>query len=394
MNWVDLLVVLLAVLAAVSGARQGVVVALPAFAGMLIGAIGGVRLAPLLVAHFQSQTTRVVFAFIILVLLVVIGETLGVWCGRTIKRRIRNPKLAGVDNVLGAIVQGLVVFVVAWLIALPLTAFRGWPGLESAVQRSVVLGAVNRIMPNSMQALPADLRNLFDMPDLPSVVDPFTTTPTGDVSPPNDALQISPIVQDVHPSIVKVRGEAPSCSRALEGSGFVIAPHRVLTNAHVVAGTDQVAIEVGRGDLAAQVVFYDYNTDLAVLDVPRLSAPPLSFDDSPAAQGQDAIVLGYPQDGPYTASAARISGRIELPGPNIYDDQTVHRDVYTVRALVRAGNSGGPLIDTNGRVLGVVFGAAVDDSDTGFALTAKQVEEKLPDVASLTQAVSTDQCAS
>jgi S1-C subfamily serine protease len=326
---------------------------------------------------------------------VVLGETLGVWAGRTLKRRISNPKLAWVDNVFGAIVQGIVVFVVAWLVALPLTAFRGWPGLESAVQRSVVLGAVNSVMPASIQALPTDLRNLFDMPELPSVVNPFTTTPTGDVSPPNDALQSSAIVQDVHPSVVKIRGLAPSCSRQLEGSGFVIAPHRVLTNAHVVAGTDQVAVEVGRGDLAATVVYYDYNTDIAVLDVPDLTAPPLQLNENAAAQGSDAIVLGYPQDGPYTASAARVSGRTELPGPNIYDNQTVHRDVYTVRALVRAGNSGGPLINPSGQAIGVVFGAAVDDSDTGFALTATQVEDKLPsNVSTLTQAVSTDQCAS
>jgi uncharacterized membrane protein required for colicin V production len=186
-NWVDLVVVLIAVLAAVSGARQGVVIALPAFAGVLLGAVVGVRVAPLLVRNFTNPATRVAFAVAVLVLLVALGETFGVWCGRMIKQRIRNPKIAGVDNALGAILQGVVVFVVAWMIALPLTSYSGLPGLSSALQRSTVLGAVNSLMPQSARALPADLRKLFDVPDLPSVTNPFSRTPSINVGPPDTA---------------------------------------------------------------------------------------------------------------------------------------------------------------------------------------------------------------
>lgn len=394
MNWVDLVVILLAVVAAVSGARQGLVIALPAFAGVLLGAVVGVRVAPLLIQHFTNAATRVAFAVAILVLLVALGETFGVWCGRTIKQRIRNPKLAGVDNALGAILQGVVVFVVAWMIALPLTSYTGLPALTSALQRSAVLGAVNSVMPDAARALPADLRRLFDVPGLPNASLPFSRTPIADVGPPDTALQTSQIVQSVRPSVVKIHGQAPSCSRALEGSGFVIAPHRVLTNAHVVAGTDQVFVEINQGELDAHVVYYNADVDLAILAVPDLTAPPLQFAPAAAPSGQDSIVLGYPLDGPYTASAGRVRDRINLPGPNIYDDRTVHRDVYTVYAQVRSGNSGGPLIEPNGQVLGVVFGAAVDDSQTGFALTAQQVQSALPaDPASLYRSVSTDQCA-
>jgi S1-C subfamily serine protease len=280
------------------------------------------------------------------------------------------------------------------MIALPLTSFAGMPALSSALQSSAVLGEVNSLMPSSARQLPADLRKLFDVPDLPNVTNPFSRTPITDVGPPDTALQNSAIVQDVRPSIVKIHGEAPSCSRALEGSGFVIAPQRVLTNAHVVAGTDVVAVEVNNGQLDAHVVYYNSDIDLAILAVPDLTAPALHFDSPPAAQGQDSIVLGYPLDGPYTASAARIRSRINLPGPNIYDDRTENRDVYTIYAQVRSGNSGGPLIDTKGGVLGVVFGAAVDDPNTGFALTAQQVTSTLPaNPTSLYQSVSTQQCA-
>jgi uncharacterized membrane protein required for colicin V production len=394
-NWVDIVVVLIAVAAAVSGARQGLVIALPAFAGVLLGAVVGVRLAPLLVQNFANPATRVAFAVAILVLLVALGETFGVWCGRMLKQRIRNPKLAGVDNALGAILQGVVVFVVAWMIAVPLTSFSGLPQLSSALQRSTVLGAVNSIMPNAARQLPADLRKLFDVPDLPDVTNPFAQTPIQQVGPPDSALLSSPVVQDVRPSVVKIHAEAPSCSRALEGSGFVIAPQRVLTNAHVVAGTDKVNVEVDSGQLDAHVVYYNANVDLAILAVPDLTAPALDFDKKAATQGQDSIVLGYPLDGSYTASASRVRSRINLSGPNIYDDRTENRDVYTVYAQVRSGNSGGPLIDPHGGVLGVVFGAAVDDPNTGFALTAQQVTSVLPaDPAALYRSVSTDQCAS
>lgn len=394
MNWVDIVVVAIAVIAAVSGARQGLVIALPAFAGVLLGAVVGVRLAPLLIQNFTSPGTRVVFAVAILVLLVALGETFGVWCGRMLKERIRNPKLAGLDNALGAILQGVVVFVVAWMIALPLTSFTDLPQLSAALQRSTVLGAVNSVMPSAARQLPEDLRKLFDVPDLPTVTDPFSNTPIQNVGPPDTALQNSQIVQDVRPSVVKIHGEAPSCSRALEGSGFVIAPHRVLTNAHVVAGTDQVAVEVNDGELDAHVVYYNSDVDVAILAVPDLTAPPLRFVQSAAKEGQDSIVLGYPLDGPYTASAARIRSEINLPGPNIYDDRNENRDVYTIYAQVRSGNSGGPLIDTSGDVLGVVFGASVEDPTTGFALTAHQVTSVLPpDPTALYRSVSTDQCA-
>lgn len=394
MNWVDLVVVIIAVIAAVSGARQGVVIALPAFVGVLLGAVVGVRIAPLLIKNFTDQATRVAFAVAILVLLVALGETFGVWCGRMLKQRIRNPKVAWVDNALGAILQGVVVFVVAWMIALPLTSFSRLPQLSAALQQSAVLRQVNSLMPDSARQLPADLRKLFDVPDLPDVTNPFSRTPIADVGPPDTALQSSAIVQDVRPSVVKIHGEAPSCSRALEGSGFVIAPQRVLTNAHVVAGTDEVAVEVKDGQLDAHVVYYNSDIDLAILAVPDLTAPALHFDSGAAGDGQDSIVLGYPLDGDYTASASRIRSRINLNGPNIYDDRTENRDVYTLYAQVRSGNSGGPLIDTKGGVLGVVFGAAVDKPNTGFALTAQQVTSVLPaDPTSLYRSVSTDQCA-
>ncbi|HET8643740.1 MAG TPA: MarP family serine protease [Pseudonocardiaceae bacterium] len=392
MNWVDLLVIVLALIAAVSGARQGMVTAIASLSGVLLGAIVGVRIAPVLVERFSSATTRVVFTVAILILLVALGETIGVWAGRTVRERMHIEPIRQVDSALGTVVLALAVLVVAWLVAVPLTSASS-AGLASAVKHSVILGTVDKVMPETVRQLPADLRRLLRQSGFPDVLGPFAATPQTEVEPPDPALQASPVVQQLRPSVLKVRGRAPSCGRALEGTGFVVAPERVMTNAHVVAGTEEVGVETSRGLAPGRVVLYDPETDVAVLAVPGLRAPPLPFAPNDATTGESAIVLGYPLDGPYQASGARVRERIELRGPNIYEAQTVVRDVYTVRAMVRSGNSGGPMVDPAGQVLGVVFGAAVDDDDTGFVLTADEVADEVANAPGLDARVSTGACA-
>ncbi|HEY0636267.1 MAG TPA: MarP family serine protease [Pseudonocardiaceae bacterium] len=393
MNWVDAVVLLLAVIAVVAGARQGMVTALASLGGVLIGLLIGFQVAPVLVNQFSSAVTKVAFTLAILVLLVALGETLGVLVGREIRRRIeRNASVRQVDSALGTVVLGLAVLVVAWLVALPLVS-AGFPGLSSAVRGSAVLRAVDGVMPAAARDIPDELRKQLHTSGFPDVLSPFSVTPRTEVDPPDPALQGSPVVQQLRPSVLKVRGTASSCGRALEGTGFVVAPERVMTNAHVVAGTDEVGVETADGLQMGTVVLYDPDTDVAVLDVPGLTAPPLPFATEAVTTGASAIVLGYPLDGPYQASEARVRGRIELRGPDIYDARTVTRDVYTVRALVRSGNSGGPLVDPQGQVLGVVFGAAVDSEDTGFVLTADEVADELAAAPTLRDGVGTGPCA-
>ncbi|QUG99689.1 MarP family serine protease [Saccharopolyspora erythraea] len=391
MNWVDLLVVLLALLAAASGARSGLITALFSFLGVIAGAVVGLKLAPLLLERLDSPSARIAFGVGIVVLLVAFGETFGMWAGRELRDRITSSKLTGVDNVLGAVLQCVAVFVVAWLVALPFTSASALPGLASAVTRSTVLRTVDSVMPDAAKQLPSELREMLGMSGFPEALEPFSETPVAAIDPPDPALASSEAVRDARTSVVKVRGRAVSCARALEGTGFVIAPHRVMTNAHVVAGTDKVAIEIGRGEFDAEVVLFDPNTDLAVLSVPDLDADAMTFKQG-AHPGDSVIALGYPLDGPYTASPGRIRERIRLRGPDIYDSTTVVREVYTVRGKVQSGNSGGPLIDTRGDVAGVVFGAAVDDPETGFVLTADEVADEVAAAPSLHTPVSTGDC--
>jgi S1-C subfamily serine protease len=201
-------------------------------------------------------------------------------------------------------------------------------------------------------------------------------------------------VQSAAGSVVRVQGVAPSCQRLIEGSGFVISPDHVLTNAHVVAGvTSRQIVTVGNGTpRPATVVYYDPQVDVAVLYVPGLNLTPLHFA-GPANPGADAVVAGYPLDATNLhLVAARIGGTQNAQGPNIYQTSTVTRQIYEIRALVRSGNSGGPLLSPQGTVDGVVFAAAVGESDTGFALTAAEVSADASAGEQLTSAVSTGAC--
>src|SRR5690606_29337131 len=154
--------------------------------------------------------------------------------------------------------------------------------------------------------------------------------------PPDAALAVHPVVGEAAQSVVKVRGNAPSCSRRIEGSGFVYAPGYVMTNAHVVAGTQTVSVDLAGLRYDAVVVVYDPARDLAVLHVPLLPAPALPFAEEEADSGGDAIVLGFPLDGPFDAQEARIRDVRVIDGPDIYDAARVSREVYTIRALVRS----------------------------------------------------------
>jgi S1-C subfamily serine protease len=397
MSWVDAVVLVLALIAAVSGWRHGMAVALLSFVGVLTGAVLGVRLAPLLAAGVEAPTTRVIVSVVVVVLLVALGETTGVFFGRRIRDRITGHRSLQVDSTLGSVLQAVTVVIAAWLVALPL-ASASFPGLASGVRGSEVLRAVDSVMPAGAKALPAELRQLLNNSGFPDVLSPFAETPITEVGPPDPALAKSPMIEELSASVLKIRGRAPSCARQLEGTGFVIGPQLVLTNAHVVAGTSETGVEVvnrrGRTvELSAEVVLYDPRVDLAVLRVPDLDAQPLTFDPQPAKPGDDAVVLGYPLDGPFTATAAKIRSMINLKGPDIYDDGEVTREVYTVRAVVRSGNSGGPLVAPNGRVIGVVFGAALDDQENGFVLTVDQVSHVVQAAAGLRTEVNTGSCA-
>ncbi|MBN3510919.1 acid resistance serine protease MarP [Mycolicibacterium nivoides] len=388
--WLDFAILGIGFVAAISGWRSGALGSLLSFIGVVLGAVAGVLLAPHVIPHVSGDRTKLFATLFLILALVVIGEIAGVVLGRAVRGTIRNRLFRALDSVVGVSLMLVAVLVASWLLGSLLTS-SDQPNLAAAVKNSRVLTEVDKVAPDWMRSVPNRLSALLDTSGLPDVLEPFGRTPIVNVDAPDAALATDPIVTTSRPSVVKIRGIAPSCQKVLEGSGFVVAPNRVMSNAHVVAGADSVTIEADGKTYDAGVVSYDPNADISILDVPDLPIAPLQFAEQPAPKGTDAVVMGYPGGGDFLATPARVREIIELNGPDIYRSTTVTREVYTVRGTVRQGNSGGPMINRAGKVLGVVFGAAVDDADTGFVLTAKEVERQLAKVGN-TQRVATGTC--
>lgn len=391
-QWLDLLVLAVAFVAAVSGWRSGALGSLMSFIGVVLGAVAGVLLAPHVVAHISGPRTKLFAALFLILALVVIGEIAGVVLGRAVRGAIRSRSLRLFDSVIGVGLQIVAVLLASWLLATPLTS-SDQPNLAAAVKGSRVLAEVDDVAPPWLKSVPTRLSGLLDTSGLPEVLEPFGRTPIATVDAPDAALATDAVVGATRASVVKIRGVAPGCQKVLEGTGFVVSPNRVMSNAHVVAGSESVTVEADGQTYDAYVVSYDPNADISILDVPNLPSAPLTFVDDLAPPGTDAIVMGYPGGGDFTATPARVRETIELNGPDIYRKTTVTREVYTIRGTVRQGNSGGPMINRGGKVLGVVFGAAVDDADTGFVLTSDEVGHQLTKVGNSAR-VPTGACVS
>ncbi|WP_117211360.1 MarP family serine protease [Allorhizocola rhizosphaerae] len=392
MSVVDLILLLLLMLFAISGYRQGFVVGVLSFTGFFGGALIGLQLGPMLARLTDAPGIKLVVSLTTIFGLAVIGQAMAGWLGGKVRRHIRGRNGQVLDDIGGAIVSVIAVAAVAWLVAVPLSK-ASEPWLSSAVRHSAVIRAIDRVMPVRADTLTDALRDTVDTNGFPEVFGDLVPTQVRDVPAPDPALRGSQVVARAESSVVKVLGTAPSCSRRIEGSGFVYAREHVMTNAHVVAGTKTVRIEVKRQSYSARVVAYDSNLDLAVLHVPGLNAPVMNFSNKRAQTGTDAIVLGFPLDGPYDAQSARVRDVGQITGPDIYESGNVTREVYTIRALVRSGNSGGPLVASDGTVLGVIFAAAADDQNVGYAVTAEQAEAIADEGRSATAAVPTGRCA-
>jgi len=298
-----------------------------------------------------------------------------------------------VDSLGGAAVSVLSVLLIAWFIGSAVVN-APFPAVARQVRSSEVLRGVNDFMPPGALTMFSDFRHLLDKSPYTQVFGALGINGSANVPPPDKAVLAWPTVKKDRASIVKITGEAKTtCDRSLEGSGFVVSPQHVLTNAHVVAGMTNGPY-VGYGGInrrPAKVVLFDPNTDVAILYVPGLPAPPLRFAGQ-AGRGSGAVVAGYPQNGGFRAVPARVGSQWSANGPNIYQTGTVTRAIYAVRATVEPGNSGGPLLAKNGKVYGVIFAASTTTRNTGFALTASAVEADVRAGAHNTMSVSTRVC--
>ncbi|MET9442629.1 MarP family serine protease [Streptomyces sp. NPDC006610] len=388
MDVLDILLVPAIVLYAVSGYRRGLVAGCVSLAGFVGGALVGVWLLPWtteLVAA-PGSTAAAVTAVLTVLLAAALGHALA---GRLVPR-LRHEKAPGplrvAGGVGGALSNAVAVLLVAWVAASVLGASSS--PLTSAVRDSRVLGAVRGTMPDTTPAWFARATAALTEAGFPQGFDPFEGRSAAEVARPSGDSVTASATAAAQRSTVRVEGVAGDQGR--EGSGFVYARERVLTNAHVVAGIDAPSVRVGGvgPSYEARVVLFDPDRDVAVLYVPGLRAPALSFDDG-AGHGDAAVVAGYPRGGGLDLRAATVAGRVRATGQNIYRDASVTREICSIRSTVRPGNSGGPLLTTQGRVFGVVFARSTSDAETGYVLTAAEVAADAERAADATAPVDT-----
>ncbi|MCX4963792.1 MarP family serine protease [Streptomyces sp. NBC_00654] len=399
MNVLDILLLVGAVWFAVIGYRQGFVVGILSVIGFLGGGLVAVYLLPLIwdraTDGSEVSSMAAIVAVVVVIVCASIGQAFTTHLGNKLRRFITWSPARALDATGGALVNVVAMLLVAWLIGSAL-AGTSLPTLGKEVRSSSVLLGVSRVMPKQASTWFTDFSSVLAQNGFPQVFSPFANEPITDVKAPDPALAGSPVAARAKKSIVKVMGMAPSCGKALEGTGFVFSDRRVMTNAHVVGGVDEPTVQIGgEGRLYdAKVVFYDWERDIAVLDVPDLKAKPLRFTGTDDAEsGDSAIVAGFPENGGYDVRSARVRGRIDADGPDIYHRGTVRRDVYSLYATVRQGNSGGPLLTPEGEVYGVVFAKSLDDPDTGYALTADEIREDIDHGRTANQQVDSQGCA-
>ncbi|MET8769423.1 MarP family serine protease [Streptomyces sp. NPDC004658] len=393
MDLLDLVLVLVIVVYAVSGYRRGLVAGCVSLAGFVGGAAVGVWVLPWVTGQVERGTaTATVLAVLTVLVPAVVGHELAGRLALRLRGELDRGPLRVADGVGGAAANSVAVLIVAWVAASVLSAAPS-QALATAIRNSTLLGAVQEAMPQTTPAWFSRATSALTEAGFPQVFNPFENESTARVARPTGDSVTPAATNAARLSTVKIEGAVGTEGR--EGSGFVYAPRRVMTNAHVVAGIDRPSVRIGGvgPSYAARVVLFDPDRDVAVLYVPDLRAPVLRFDGS-AVRGDSAVVAGYPQDGSLDLQAATVGNLVRATGQNIYNDRTVTREIYAIRSTVRPGNSGGPLLTTDGRVFGVVFARSTSDAETGYVLTAAEVAGDARRAATATAPVDTGELVS
>ncbi|MFC4564011.1 MarP family serine protease [Nocardiopsis mangrovi] len=389
----DVILIVLVMVFAMSGYRQGFIVGVMSFAGFIGGGVLAALGAPAVIQALVADPGRqALLAIAIVFLSAALGQFVTSYLGALVRNRVTWDSARVVDALGGAVVSGLSVLLVGWLVG-SAVANSAIPVVNTQVADSRVLRAVDDVMPDAAHTWFSTFRRIVDQSSFPQVFSGLGSGELAEVEPPDPDVLNTAGLREASQSVVKVLGTAPSCQRRVEGTGFVYSEGRVMTNAHVVAGvTEDLRVVTRSGQqVSATVVLYDPQQDIAVLDVTGLELPPLEFEPD-AQKGDDAVVAGFPRNNGFTAVPARIRAEQTAQGPDFYHSQQVSREIYQVRAVVRPGNSGGPLISPDGTVYGVVFAAATNEEETGYILTADEVAENAATGITATAPVSTQAC--
>ncbi len=292
-----------------------------------------------------------------------------------------------VDSGLGVVVALVATLLAAWLVANTLVNSSSL-ALNSAISQSRILRAVDNVLPAPPSVF-SRVQSFLSAEGFPPVFAQLAPASAGPVSLPGNA-ELQAAANRAGPSTVKIVGVG--CGQIQEGSGFVVAPGEVVTNAHVVAGIARPQVEDDAGFHPTTVVYFNPSFDLAVLRVSGLTESPLVLDPDGVGRGTEAAVLGYPGGGPFTADPAGVMAQFEAEGRDIYGQGLTVRSVYEIQAVVRPGNSGGPLVEPDGQVIGVVFSRSTTDATIGYALASPGVLSRVQSIGGSDRATGTGAC--
>ena len=390
---IDVVLAVVLVAYAISGFRQGLALSALSLGGFVAGALAGILLVPVVADRLEPGAQRSSAVLAAVLVLAWLGQVLGAIVGGRLREQLPKGSARRVDQALGAVAGLVASAVVVWFVG---GALRNVPAVSSAIGSSRVLQAIDTVMPQQASTLASRFRESVAASDFPRVFSGAGPEQISPVDPPDATAVPAAVSAKVKAATVKITGDAKSCSQTQEGSGALVAPGRVVTNAHVVAGVNRPVVQLGGQGrrYQAKVVLFDPQIDLAVLAVDGLpvSAKPLPIG-ADLERGADAAFAGYPKNGPYALGAARVRSVLRASGDDIYGKPGAVRRVYSLFAKVQPGNSGGPVVDTDGNLVGVVFAKSLDDANTGYALTMAEAREDIDAGISAADAVGTGSCA-
>lgn len=394
MNIVDWVLIGVLIVFALAGWRRGFVAGLLSFVGFIGGGLLAAFVLPdVIVKYTDSGFIRVAVLAIAIVVSAILGQLVASFLGRRLRGGLTWRPVRLVDSLAGAALNVLAVAIVGWIVV-SAVAYLPASAVTKNIRQSSVLIGLDKLVPDIARNTFTNLRDAVSATAVPRVFSGLAEFTGPDVETPDAQSVKAGGVQSARASVVQVRGDAEACLSEISGSGFVVASGYVVTNAHVVAGVSEPRVQVsGQGKyLRAKVVAFDPKLDFAVLLVPELRAAPLTLADNLAESGDPVVAVGFPGGGDLTATPARIRAVVTARGDDIYGQAGVERELYAFRGQLRPGNSGGPLLSPSGEVVGMVFGAGVGDSKTGYAITAPQLASAVRAAVTRTDEVSTGVC--
>jgi S1-C subfamily serine protease len=377
----DWIIVILTLLTAATGYFQGFLVGAATLAGFVGGLFAGARIGQAVIASGSQSPYAPLFGLIGALVGGMLLASLLETVGYGLRRRLTAPGFGLVDGIAGAALSGAVSLGLVWLAGAVALQAPQTRGLRDDIQRSSILRALNDLLPPSGSILNALAR--FDQ-------FPRIDGPPVDVPAPRPAVARDPQVRAAAQGVVKIQGTA--CGLGIEGSGWIARDGIVVTNAHVVAGQSDTTVQLaGEGPgLPARAVVFDPGDDLAILRVDGLGGRTLSIATDPPA-GTSAAILGFPENGPYDVRAGRLGSTRSVITQDAYGRGPVPRSITSLRGTVRPGNSGGPMVDTRGRVVTTVFAAARGVTPGGYGVPNAVVQRDLARAGGAQ--VSTGPCA-